>query len=325
MDAASQQFVVSGYKRSMDVVNLRARTEQTRTPNFAYFQGPQAQKQVLGVDGDVGYNIAPNGNATRVSNAVAKDRRAEIYHHPIKIVRAALDPDAKLENPRTAGKERVVDVTTSNGLKFTLATDAATNLPTRVVSMTDNTNLGDVAIETSFADYEDVGGLKLPKRLTTNTDKYSDGRDSCHSAGDRWRHRRPDGAPGRRVRAGDRRTAAGHGHRRGTGERHLVPWRPEPSQRAGGVRGSPDADRGAAERHARARGDRQGEVTAPGETADAGDQHAPSLRPLWRHPRRRRRGPDRDHPQGERRVLSGRGRAAPHDSCPTRSRRRQSP
>jgi hypothetical protein len=103
---------------------------------------------------------------------VAKDRRAEIYHHPIKIVRAALDPEAKLENPRTAGNERVVDVTTSNGLKFTLATDAATNLPTRVVSMTDNTNLGDVAIETSFADYQDVAGLKLPKRLTTKTDKY---------------------------------------------------------------------------------------------------------------------------------------------------------
>ena len=172
MEAASQQFVLSGYKRAVDVVNLRARTEQTRTPNFAYFQGPQAQKQVVGVDGDVGYNVAPNGNATRVSNAVAKDRRADIYHHPIKIVRAALDPEAKLENPRTAGSERVVDVTTSNGLKFTLATDAVTNLPTRVVSMTDNTNLGDVAIETSFADYEDVGGLKLPKRLTTKTDKY---------------------------------------------------------------------------------------------------------------------------------------------------------
>ena len=47
-----------------------------------------------------------------------------------------------------------------------------TKLPTRVVSMTDNTNLGDVAIETSFADYQDVSGLKLPARLTTKTDKY---------------------------------------------------------------------------------------------------------------------------------------------------------
>src|SRR5258708_14701208 len=69
MDGSAQAFVVTGYKRSVDIVNMRARTEQTRTPNFAYFQGPQAQKQVLGVDGDVGYNVAPNGNATRVSNA----------------------------------------------------------------------------------------------------------------------------------------------------------------------------------------------------------------------------------------------------------------
>lgn len=172
MDASSQAFVVTGYKRSIDLVNLRARTEQTRTPNFAYFQGPQPQKQVLGVDGDVGYNVAPNGNATRVSNAVAKDRRAEIYHHPLEIVRAGLDPAAKLASPRTAGNEQVVDITTPNGTTFTLAIDATTKLPTWVVSMTDNTNLGDVIIETSFDDYQDVNGLKLPKHLTTKTDKY---------------------------------------------------------------------------------------------------------------------------------------------------------
>jgi glyoxylase-like metal-dependent hydrolase (beta-lactamase superfamily II) len=41
------------------------------------------------------------------------------------------------------------------------------------VSMTDNVNLGDVAIETSFSDYQDVNGLKLPSRLTTKTDKYT--------------------------------------------------------------------------------------------------------------------------------------------------------
>jgi glyoxylase-like metal-dependent hydrolase (beta-lactamase superfamily II) len=64
----------------------------------------------------------------------------------------------------------VVDVT-AKGLAFTLAIDATTNLPTRVVSMADNLNLGDVAIETAFSDYQDVGGLKLPARLTTTTDR----------------------------------------------------------------------------------------------------------------------------------------------------------
>jgi len=172
-DATGQAFVLSNYKRAIDVANRRARTEQTRTPNFAYFQGQQPQKQVLGIDKDVAYNVAPNGNATRASNAVARDRRAELFHHPVTIVRAALDPAAKLSNPRTAGDQRVVDVTTADGLAFTLAIDSGSKLPARVVSMTDNPNLGDVAIETSFADYQDVSGLKLPAHLTTKTDKWT--------------------------------------------------------------------------------------------------------------------------------------------------------
>jgi glyoxylase-like metal-dependent hydrolase (beta-lactamase superfamily II) len=172
-DATGQAFIVSNYKRSIDVANRRARTEQTRTPNFAYFQGQQPQKQVLGVDKDVAYNVAPDGTATRASNSAARDRRAELFHHPVTIVRAALDPAAKLTNPRTAGDQRVVDVTTADGLAFTLAIDGRSKLPARVVSMTDNPNLGDVAIETSFADYQDVSGLKLPAHITTKTDKWT--------------------------------------------------------------------------------------------------------------------------------------------------------
>jgi len=47
-----------------------------------------------------------------------------------------------------------------------------TKLPARVSSMSYNDNLGDVVIETSFSDYEDVAGLKLPARLTTKIDRY---------------------------------------------------------------------------------------------------------------------------------------------------------
>jgi glyoxylase-like metal-dependent hydrolase (beta-lactamase superfamily II) len=165
-----QTFTVTDYKRAIDVAGGRTRVEQTRTPTFPYFQGQQPQRQILGVADDVGYNIAPTGAATRVPNAVANDRRVEILHHPLTIVRAALAPGATLANARTANGQKVVDVTTK-GLTFTLAIDAATNLPTRVVSMADNLNLGDVAIETAFSDYQDVGGLKLPARLTTTTDR----------------------------------------------------------------------------------------------------------------------------------------------------------
>jgi glyoxylase-like metal-dependent hydrolase (beta-lactamase superfamily II) len=172
-ESSGQLFLLSGYKRSIDLTGGRARTEQTRTPNFAYFQGMAPQQQIAGVDGGTAYNIAANGTATRASNAVARDRRAEFYHHPLALVRAALDPSARLSKAATVGAERIVDVTLADGALFTLAIDQTTKLPTRIVSMTDNPNLGDVAIVSNVADYQDVSGLKLPTRLTTKTDKYT--------------------------------------------------------------------------------------------------------------------------------------------------------
>jgi glyoxylase-like metal-dependent hydrolase (beta-lactamase superfamily II) len=171
--ASGQTFTVTGYRRAIDVAGGRARTELTRTPNFTYFQGPAAQRQVQGIDGTVGYNVAPNGTATRVPDAAARDRRAEILQHPVSALRAALDPMAKLTNPRTADGQSMVDVSTPSGQTFTLAIDAATKLPSRVSTLADNTNLGDVVINTTFAEYQAVGGLQLPTRLTTKTDDFT--------------------------------------------------------------------------------------------------------------------------------------------------------
>jgi hypothetical protein len=172
-DSTAQSFRVTDYKRSVDVAGRRARTEQTRTPNFDFFQGKAPQKQVQGLDGDVAYNVAPTGAATRASNAVAGDRAVEWHHHPLTALRAALDPAAKVSNARTLENQRAIEVITAAGQKFTLAADRTTNLPTLVVSMSDNLNLGDVAVETSFSDYQDVGGLKLPARITTRTDNVT--------------------------------------------------------------------------------------------------------------------------------------------------------
>jgi glyoxylase-like metal-dependent hydrolase (beta-lactamase superfamily II) len=168
-EATSQTFTVTDYRRAIDVTGRRARTEQTRTPNFTYFQGQAAQRQVQGIDGEVGYNVAPNGNATRTANPVARDRSVELHHHPLMLVRAALAPDAILANPRTLERESTVDVTV-DGQLYTLAIDNGSKLPTRIVSMAYNPNLGDVALESEFADYQESGGLQLPSTITTKTD-----------------------------------------------------------------------------------------------------------------------------------------------------------
>jgi Metallo-beta-lactamase superfamily len=161
---------VTEFKQTIDLTNRRSRVQQLRTVQFL-FAGPTVQRLNQGLDGDVAYNLGPDG-ATRAGEQAATERRIDLLRHPITIVRAALDPAAKVGNLRRDGNAQVVDITTAKGDTVSLAIDDTTKLPVKMTAMSDNANMGDVAITTSFSDYEDVSGLKLPKRLTTNIDKY---------------------------------------------------------------------------------------------------------------------------------------------------------
>jgi len=162
---------VTEYSRAIDFPNGRTRVRQRREAQFL-FAGATTQQQTQGLDGDTAYNVAPDGAMTRAGLAAARDRRLDLLQHPITIMLAALDPGAKLANVRADGAVDRVDVTTAAGDMLTLAVDRTTHLPSQVTYMSDNANMGDVAITTSFADYQDVSGLKLPRRLTTMMDKY---------------------------------------------------------------------------------------------------------------------------------------------------------
>ena len=171
-EATTQTFTVSDYTQRVDLTAGRSRTARIRTPAFTYFRGQDPQSQEFGLDGEVGYDVAPDGTATRIPSDAARDRRAVVYHHPITSVHAALDPAATLTNARTADGEDLVDVATADAFSFTLAIDAGTKLPSRVTSLAHNANMGDVTLETSFADYEEIDGLLLPTRLTSSTAGY---------------------------------------------------------------------------------------------------------------------------------------------------------
>ena len=162
---------VNEYTRTIDLASRRTRVQQVREAQFL-FAGDLVQRQTQGLDGDAAYNVAANGTMSRAGAAAARDRRIELLHHPITFVRAALDSDVVLSNLRARAGERLVDIMMPGGDAMTLAIDASTRLPTRVVSMVGNPNMGDVALETRFADYEDAGGVKLPRRLTTRMDTY---------------------------------------------------------------------------------------------------------------------------------------------------------
>jgi len=171
-DGELPNWKVTEFTRTIDLANHRMRMQQLRTAQFL-FANANTQRQTQGLDGDVAFNVGPDGAATRSSGDAAKDRRMEMLQHPLVIVRMALeDPATRLSGFRLAGNQEVVEVETGTGEHITLAIDASTKLPSRVTTMSDNANLGDVAIDTAFTDYETVDGLKLPKRITTTIDRF---------------------------------------------------------------------------------------------------------------------------------------------------------
>lgn len=171
-DSELPKYEVTEYRQSLDVAGRRWREEYVRKPTFLT-GNPSPQRRVLALDGDVAFDVASDGKASRATGQVARDRRAELHHHPIGLLQAATAQGAKLENARQEGGQDAVDVVTAAGDRFTLFVESSSKLPTRVVSMTYNTNMGDVRVATEFAEFVDSDGLKLPARISRKIDEYT--------------------------------------------------------------------------------------------------------------------------------------------------------
>lgn len=174
---AGQTFTVTAYRREYDLTSPRLRVTQTRTPTFSYFQGPQAQTQVQGVDGDVAYGASGDGASSRGSLTAAAERRAERYHHPLVLLRAALAEGASLSLLSTSTGlgpgEQGLTIDTPAGRVDLIA--GADGLPTRIVSSGSHPNLGDVRLTTAFESYRRVDGVQFPSRLVTKVDDFTTG------------------------------------------------------------------------------------------------------------------------------------------------------
>ena len=165
-------WTVNEFTRSVDLVNWRMRAQQVREAKFL-FAGDPVQRQTQGLDGDAAYTVSANGTIARSGGTAGRDRRIEMLHHPIAIVKMALESDVTISNLQARAGELTVDIALPGGDTVTFATDARTHLPSRVVSKVANPNMGDVSIDTSFSDYQDGEGLLLPRRLRFTTTRSS--------------------------------------------------------------------------------------------------------------------------------------------------------
>jgi len=168
-DAPLPLWKVTEFKRTLDLTNGRMRVEQHRVAQFPFALATDV-RQNQSIDGDVAWNTNPDGKTQRAGGAAPEDRRIDMLDNPVVIIRATLDPAVKLSNLRKRKGQQLVDLTTPQGDKLTLAIDASTHLPTSVEWMTSSDNLGDIVNTTTFSDYETVDGVKLPKHYLSKID-----------------------------------------------------------------------------------------------------------------------------------------------------------
>ncbi len=171
-------YDIENYRMQIDFANERWTVRQDRTTTFLTGSPLYGVRQIYGLDGDVAYD-EQGGESARATDRVAADRWAEMYHNPIGIVLLALDETSTVSNLREEDGQQIVDIAAANGTQLTLYIDGETLLPQKVMSARYHPNLGDVAVETTFEDYGETGGLggfqarlTLPRRYTTNIDRF---------------------------------------------------------------------------------------------------------------------------------------------------------
>ena len=176
-------YELHSYRKEIDLENHRWRAEQVRTGHFTTGFPAIRQRVVQAADGGVAFDVQANGNARRLAAQTAKDRHAELYHHPLVVLRAALmgPPEATVGPLREEEGYEVVDVTLASGPRLTLRVDAATGLLAGIESLAHQPYLGDVVIATSFSEWEQSGELLLPSTISQTLDRYPNGDFSLSS------------------------------------------------------------------------------------------------------------------------------------------------
>lgn len=172
LDSPEKMTNFTAYERVIDVPNARSRVKARMYRSFIFAARAMMQGQPLHqvVDGSVAYDVPANGAPRRASDVAARQRRMELLAQPVMALRAALDPASTVGALRTEESLQLLDVTTADGLPFTLALDAATHLPAWVQWIAPHENLGELRYREAYSGWQPRDGLLLPMSFNTVSD-----------------------------------------------------------------------------------------------------------------------------------------------------------
>ena len=112
-------FEVHSHRKEMDLEGRRWRVEQFRTGHFLTGNPVIEQPLTQAADGNVAFDVQPNGTPVRLSAQVGRERHAQFFHHPVPLLQALLQGPsvAAAENLREEESRYVMDVRIVDGPK----------------------------------------------------------------------------------------------------------------------------------------------------------------------------------------------------------------
>jgi glyoxylase-like metal-dependent hydrolase (beta-lactamase superfamily II) len=123
------------------------------------------QRLIQGVSGTDAWNQVGENPPTAAIAAVA-DRQHQLWITPQGVIKAAIKHNATVETQTVDGKKMTVISFAVPGQLKVKAFVNDRNLIEKVESWNTNPVLGDMATETTYADYKDFGGAQFPTRIT---------------------------------------------------------------------------------------------------------------------------------------------------------------
>lgn len=163
---------MSAYNRVIDLTNDRTRVQARLYRAFVF--AAEAMMKGLPVnqslDGDIAYDLAANGTARRASEETALTRRYDMLSIAPVAVRAALDSGSTVRNRRRQNNLTLVDVTTADGMNFTLAVNNDTGLPSWIRWLEPHENLGEITQRAEYSAWLPLDGILLPMSINVVSD-----------------------------------------------------------------------------------------------------------------------------------------------------------
>lgn len=177
-DAPQKTIAANDLTRVYDLEHDRFQQRERRSNQFPFLLpwGHSWMLQDLRLDGDVAYNITPQGAPQRVARWSDLDgvhmRRMWMLNNPVVLVRNLLDPNTALSPPRVKNGRTYIDAVLKSGDKLT-AGFAANGLPASISWSNPHTNYGQINLTTSFSGWshwDGHDGLMMPLGYNTKVD-----------------------------------------------------------------------------------------------------------------------------------------------------------